>query len=447
MIRSLTLENFLAHEHTVVELGPRLTVLTGPNNSGKSAVVEGLRCLATNPAPKYFIRHGAKEARVEAELEDGVRVAWIRTKTHARYEVTRPGQDEPDTYAKFGRTPPEDVLDLLRLDPVPLESNPNAPVDVHIGDQRRPIFLLDQSGFAIASFFASSTESSHLLAMQRLLKEKVRLAKRKRQELEGEQGALRIRLDRLEGLPGAQIEAVEARRAFTQSRELAAHFPVIEQILSRERRLFADMHFLKARLDRLDRLAAPGVLWPCPRLEDTLGRLARLEGETAVETGRKEILARLEAPPRCFDVQALARIGLGIVQGGRRSMTIRNRVMALEGLEEPPALQETSALRGVLAEEERLGAEERRFAEKARALESLAAPSTAEETAPLDRTLSRLRELEAKARKAAGDLETRDTRLGALRKRIAARLGEIGACPLCGSSLDPEAFLEGGCCP
>ena len=57
MIQRIILDDFLAHKHTELALGPGVTVLTGPNNSGKSAMVEALRCVATNPPPRHFIRH------------------------------------------------------------------------------------------------------------------------------------------------------------------------------------------------------------------------------------------------------------------------------------------------------------------------------------------------------------------------------------------------------
>ncbi|MEF2143934.1 MAG: AAA family ATPase, partial [Desulfovibrionaceae bacterium] len=47
MIQRIILDDFQAHKHTELALGPGVTVLTGPNNSGKSAIVEALRCLAT----------------------------------------------------------------------------------------------------------------------------------------------------------------------------------------------------------------------------------------------------------------------------------------------------------------------------------------------------------------------------------------------------------------
>ncbi|MDD4733110.1 MAG: AAA family ATPase, partial [Desulfovibrio sp.] len=119
MIQRIILEQFQAHKHTELELGPGVNVLTGLNNTGKSAVVEALRCLATNPPPRHVIRHGAAQARVEVVLEDGVRVAWNRKKNTAWYELWLPGQDEPEYFRKLGRgMVPDEVRDALRLDEV-----------------------------------------------------------------------------------------------------------------------------------------------------------------------------------------------------------------------------------------------------------------------------------------------------------------------------------------
>ena len=165
----------MAHARTEFALAPGLNVLTGPNNTGKSAVVEALRCLAANPAPRHVIRHGASEARVTLELDDGTAVTWVRRPKYALYEVRRPGVEEPEVYAKFGRAVPEDVQRLLRLGPVRLDGDVS--VDVHIGNQREPVFLLNEPGTVVAGFFAASTEAAHLIAMQALLTERGRKAK------------------------------------------------------------------------------------------------------------------------------------------------------------------------------------------------------------------------------------------------------------------------------
>ncbi|MGQ9669679.1 MAG: AAA family ATPase [Desulfosoma sp.] len=79
MIDRLVIENFMTHQQTVLELHPGVTVLTGRNNTGKSAIVEALRCVAENPASASLIRHGAPKAVVRLELDDGSWMQWERT--------------------------------------------------------------------------------------------------------------------------------------------------------------------------------------------------------------------------------------------------------------------------------------------------------------------------------------------------------------------------------
>lgn len=56
MITSLTIENFKAHRRTTIGLG-RLTVLVGPNGTGKTSILQALRCmsqLVVKPARVVF---------------------------------------------------------------------------------------------------------------------------------------------------------------------------------------------------------------------------------------------------------------------------------------------------------------------------------------------------------------------------------------------------------
>ncbi|MBV8781032.1 MAG: AAA family ATPase, partial [Phycisphaerae bacterium] len=81
MIRRITLDNFMSHAHTVIELDAGLNALIGPNNCGKSAVVEALRAVCDNTrGTEYVIRHGAKEATVMIETDDEHIVIWRRRK-------------------------------------------------------------------------------------------------------------------------------------------------------------------------------------------------------------------------------------------------------------------------------------------------------------------------------------------------------------------------------
>ena len=53
-----------------------LTVITGPNNSGKSALMRAIRGVFTNAPAGSFVRHGEGSLTVDLTFEDGQTVTW-----------------------------------------------------------------------------------------------------------------------------------------------------------------------------------------------------------------------------------------------------------------------------------------------------------------------------------------------------------------------------------
>src|SRR5262245_39825693 len=104
MIARIELINFMSHEHTVLDLAPGLTVIVGPNNVGKSAVVAALQILSHNESSTYVIRHGQRECAVKVHTGDGHLIEW-RRKTSPSYILD--GQ-------KFDRLRASGVPDELR---------------------------------------------------------------------------------------------------------------------------------------------------------------------------------------------------------------------------------------------------------------------------------------------------------------------------------------------
>lgn len=392
----------MAHERTEIDLGPGLTVLTGPNNSGKSAVVEGLRCLASNPAPKHFIRHGASRARVEALLDNGFRVAWVRSKTSAIYEVWAPGADGPETYAKFGRRPPGDVLDLLKLDPVELETGQE--IDVHLGNQREPVFLLNQPPSAAAAFFAASTESVHLLAMQNLLKRKTLEAKRDEAAHARRMEDIARDLDRLGGLPDLALDLELANAQRDRLDRLEGLLPGLEAAISARLDLESDLQRLQQAAKAVRGLGEPPGLWPARPLEQILDQGRGLEKKQARARALSAGLEALAPPPDLFPTTALAQAAAAgrELRAGLGRFKAQDRV--LDGLQQAPTLFETARLKDLALE--------------------------------LSRCAGRIAGLGA-------GLEACGRDIGSLRRRIEKRLAEIGACPTCGSRMDLGRFLDG----
>lgn len=445
MLVKLTLENFLAHGRTVIDLGPGLTVLVGPNNSGKSAVVEGLRCLATNPAPRHFIRHGAKQARVEAEFSDGTRVTWIRKDKSSGYEIRRPGSDTPEEYWKLQGKVPEKVQEVLRLNLVQLESVGRG-LDVHLGNQKEPIFLLNEPPSAMAAFFASSTESAHLLAMQKALRHKVRAAQGDERRVRGRLAELARDLRVLAPLPDLGLRLSAARAEYDAARQAMAGLPALADMAVGLRRASRSLMALRERAEIQARVAQPPQLWPAARLAEALLRRARLAADRLRAEGRKAALEPLAEPPKLFPAERLARHLE--MQATRRTALARvtRRRQALEALREPPALFDARRLATLLVERRRLEARLTVLEVRAGRAANLRQPPEPAATRGLAEASRALRELKRQEQALGGRMAALDEAMASCEGRIAARLAEIGSCPLCGGRMDAEAFLRRHSC-
>jgi AAA15 family ATPase/GTPase len=87
MIRQITLQNYMSHADTVIEPATGLTVLVGPNNCGKSAVVFALETVCNNASGGYMVRHDEKEASVTVETDDGHTLLWKRRGNTVSYVI------------------------------------------------------------------------------------------------------------------------------------------------------------------------------------------------------------------------------------------------------------------------------------------------------------------------------------------------------------------------
>lgn len=439
MITRLSLSGFMAHADTVLDLAPGLNVLTGPNNTGKSAVVEALRCLAQNPPPRHVIRHGAAEARVTVTLDDGTTVAWVRRPKYALYELTRPGEAEPETFAKFGRVPPEAIRDVLRLDTVPLEIG--EPVDVHLGDQRRPIFLLDQPGTAAAGFFAASCEAAHLIAMQNRLTDRTRKAKTEARRHEARLGDLAGRLDRLAPLPDLEHRLSGVDALETALTALGRAMPALADVLARGTALRRETARLTRRETRLAALAAPPAPVETAPLAGLLDRRALLAAARDHLGARRAVLSALAAPPVPEATGALAGLAAALEKTRGQRHRVETRAAVLDRLAEPPVPAETAALAETGARLLAVRAAANALAARSVRLAGLPEPPDIADPRPLAEATRAIAATRAALAAALAACREKTQALARAEARIAARLAELGACPLCGSRLSAAAFL------
>ncbi len=98
------IQNFQSIEDASIEVDG-FTVVTGPNNSGKSALMRAIRGVFTNAPAGALVRHGTSHLTVDLAFEDGV-VRWEKGKKLNRYTVNGKVLDN------VGRGVPSEVAEM-----------------------------------------------------------------------------------------------------------------------------------------------------------------------------------------------------------------------------------------------------------------------------------------------------------------------------------------------
>jgi hypothetical protein len=471
MITRIELTNFMSHEHTVIEPAPGLTVLVGPNNCGKSAVVAALQILCKNPEAKFAIRHGAKECSVKVETDEGHTIVW-RRKTAASYRLN------DEQFDRLGRGGvPDSLHTLLRLPTVGDEKDDD--FDIHFGAQKSPIFLLNSSAATAARFFASSSDASRLVEMQRRHKEKFADQQKQKNRLELESKQLVDELERLE--PAVELdrrlqdltEEYNRLQRFAESLEQAQRdvAALAEQIRTVARRqaeaeslrelapppALADLQPLitlrrdlgtaqqavakaTAQSHALSKMEQPPVLFDVASLAQTSASLDELIRLTNRGEGLRAAFQPLAIPPTIAEVEPLARIIGQLTAAKREQCLADSRSAALQPLASPPELADAGLLAAAIATITSATARANREEQRMAVTAALRPPPAIVEYQPLRECVDNL----GNAANVVADAEQREREAEQQLAEARASLYAYAAtavCPTCGSSLDAEQLV------
>lgn len=149
----VTVENFQSIEKVTLDI-QGFTTITGDSNIGKSALVRAIRFALTNAAGTYFVRHTPQCGKTETRKckcvsrvhlqSEGLDLLWEKGDLCSRYVVNgvtydKPGKGQLDFLNDLGFSTAKVGSDMAMLQSAP---------------QFKPIFLIDQSGPAIAESIA-----------------------------------------------------------------------------------------------------------------------------------------------------------------------------------------------------------------------------------------------------------------------------------------------------
>ena len=185
-IRSLYLENFQSHKNTYIPLGKNVTLITGDNDIGKSVIVNALRAVFYGESNDTQINHQATETKVSVEFDRNKLLIWqrkLKGKPKVSYTLIDDKRclDNPIHYYEGAKEVPDWVRIDFGIDYID-------DLDVQLGHQKRPVFLLDEPNSKKAKSLAIGNSENYLFKMMELAKQDLKnnkdFVKRAREQLE-----------------------------------------------------------------------------------------------------------------------------------------------------------------------------------------------------------------------------------------------------------------------
>lgn len=442
MIRRIKLQNFMSHWDTEIEFGPGLNVITGDNNIGKSAIVVALDYLCRGNRPgDFFCTHDREPTRVTVETEepDGSRhIIWRAPTPRSGAGTQTWGIDDREGVKNL----PSDWHDYLRLGESELKGTTT--LSVHIGEQKKPQFLLDETPSDRARFLGQTSDVRFLLRMRDLHKVRIRESERDLTNRRKELAEIEASLAPLEKAPAvlertnllaAEIAALRASEQQSLQIEEAAHAldEQIRQVDSLERRARA-----------LSPLAPPPELADETNLRDRLAALEAKQREAAGLRSRWRALETLEAPPSIVLEQPLETLATQIDRAERVFRRMQRERQALDRLEAPPALLDEKVMSETLA---RLANAEDELDRSRRLRRVLARLEPAPELADLgalEACANSLEVAQVQLERHAKELQVASQELERAFDDMQRFVSEYPYCPTCGAPLDAKRLVEAG---
>lgn len=157
---TIKIKNFQAITDALLEVSG-FTTLVGRSNVGKSSIIRAIQSSITNKPPTGYVRRGTNSAFVSISDNNGFSFEWEKGKSISEYTINK------TKYKKTGRDVPEEISNNGFKQ---LEVN-GQNLDVQIGAQWSPLFILSKSGFLLADLVSSFTGLTVLIDAIRLANE------------------------------------------------------------------------------------------------------------------------------------------------------------------------------------------------------------------------------------------------------------------------------------
>ena len=142
-IKQVTLENFQSHKHSILEFDEKLNVIVGSSDSGKSAIIRGIKWVLYNePYGDYFIRENENQCSVTLKFNDNTVLKRYRSKSKNQYLLIKNNGEEM-IFEGFGSNIPEEIIDEISIKKIYLDSSEYN--SINLGEQLESPLLSEKS--------------------------------------------------------------------------------------------------------------------------------------------------------------------------------------------------------------------------------------------------------------------------------------------------------------
>lgn len=436
------------------------TALVGRSNIGKSAIIRALTCALQGSNGTHFVRHnhqtcarklkGAAKcscfSSVKVTHDNGDTVLWEKGDNVNQYTTTIGG--ETQVYSRVGRSgEPPPALEGY----APIRVG-DSKINLHVSSQHHPIFLLDLPGPTIAEVLGDVANVDNINTASKLVTKDRKDASSTRKVREGDCQQLLASLASYEKLPSLVEQVNQAQDDYQQLTLKVGKLEKVTLLESSLRRASSDCSRIQGVLDVP--LPSPGSLKEkAEKLERLSGLLKR---NNAVALSAKQIKAVLDVPaPNQESLDLIqktlsrcSRLAVWSKDLESKSKAVANLQKSLEvRLPDPAALGVALERLTLLSTLQRRG---QASALAVKSLEGVLARLVVDDREDvLKSVLARLDKVSKYHQKLSAltsEVEALEADLSEVEEGISSvrsDLSDIGVCPTCSQSVDPEHILCG----